>query len=67
MVSVSVDLTLECCQHTQQEIFDSVDVPYLDHGIYRKNVVCNSCGTLVIVDCRTNSGKTETEQEIIKL
>lgn len=62
-----IELNLRCCNALTSVVLDERDAPVFAPRELRKNILCPSCGSLLIVSQRTENGAKQVDQELIDL
>lgn len=61
----TISVTLSCCDLDTEVSFARADAPGFAPGVYRKNILCPTCGMLLILTLRDNESSRVVEQELI--
>lgn len=60
-----IAVTLRCCNRDAEVDFSRRDAPGFPEGLYRTNLVCPACGTLLILTLQDSGEAQVVEQEQI--
>lgn len=61
-----IDIHLSCCGQETEVQFSRADAPGFPAGLYRTNLICEACGTLLILTLRDDGNTQAVEQEKIE-
>lgn len=61
-----IGIHLSCCDRVTEVVFSRADAPGFPAGLYRTNLVCPACGTLLILTLRVDGNTQTVEQEKIE-